>query len=297
LAEADKQAVPISIVGLPGSGKTTFLAALWELVQEVRVAKALRFHSVGDADHSYLRKIVKVWRSAKEQARTELTGLSSVRMNLQDHASRVVQIVIPDVPGEDFRSMWEDRELGNALGASLGKGNILLLLHGNKVKAPAWITERAALREAAKGEQGEQGAPDPKEWHPRFAPTQVQLVELLQQISHPPVGSTGRRVVVMISAWDKVEGEELSPESFLSAKLPMLFQYLAAGRDGWDYRVYGVSAQGGEYDENDQNKERPKKGKDADRLREVDVAAERIRLVFEQNESHDLTEPLQWLMN
>lgn len=299
MTDAEDQAVPISIVGLPGSGKTTFLAALWELVQEARAVKALRFHSIGDADHSHLRKIVKVWRSAKEQARTQLTGLSSVRMNLQDDTGRVVQIVIPDAPGEEFRSMWEDRELGNALGASLGTGNMLLLLHGNKIKAPAWITDRAALRIAATGQPEDTGAEEvePKEWDPRYAPTQVQLVDLLQLVSHAPIGGANRKLVVMISAWDKVEGEKLNPDAFLAAKLPLLEQYLEAGRDGWNYRVYGVSAQGGEYDENDQNKEKPKKSKDADRLREVDIPAERIALVFKNAKTHDLTEPLQWLMN
>jgi hypothetical protein len=294
LAETSGQAVPISIVGLPASGKTTFLAALWELVQESRVAKRLRFHSMSNADHAYLRKIVKVWRSATKQARTELTGMSSVRMSLQDYWGRLVQITIPDAPGEEFRSMWEDRELGRTLGASLGRGNIMLLLHGNKVKPPAWVTERAAQRRAVKDQDL---AGDPEEWHPRYAPTQVQLVDLLQHISHPPIGTADRKVAVMISAWDKVEGERLSPKAFLAAKLPMLAQYLEAGRDGWEYRVYGVSAQGGEYDENDKNNDKPKKGKDAERLRDEDIAAERIRLVSDGMECHDLTEPLEWLMN
>ncbi|MBB2199747.1 hypothetical protein HLH44_20345 [Gluconacetobacter sp. 1c LMG 22058] len=301
MAKSDKQFVSISIIGLPGSGKTTFLAALWALVNERRVAKVLSFDSIGENDHSYLRKIVTVWRKATEQARTKLTGLSAVRMNLKDGKGNVVEIAMPDAPGEDFRAMWEDRELGRALGDSLANGNILLLLNGNKVKMPAWVTERAAQRRAT-GTQ--KTASLPKDWHPRAAPTQVQLVDLLQLISHAPVGHTGRRIVVMISAWDKVEGEKLTPDAFLVAKLPLLAQYLEAGRDGWTSRVYGVSAQGGEYDGNDVNAEpveggAPKKtrnSRDADRLREVDIPANRIRLIFGEQESNDLTEPLQWLM-
>ena len=46
------QGLSISIIGLPGSGKTTFLAALWELVNERKVDKALKLHSIGDNDHS-----------------------------------------------------------------------------------------------------------------------------------------------------------------------------------------------------------------------------------------------------
>lgn len=306
MADPEKQAFSISIIGLPESGKTTFLAALWELVNERRVPKVLRFHSIGDNDHSYLRKIVKVWRSAKEQARTRLTGLSAVQMNLQDKDGKVAHVTMPDAPGEEFLAMWEERLLGRSLGESLAVGNIMLLLNGNKVKAPAWITERAAQRRVAKAQKADAL---PKEWEPSFAPTQVQLVDLLQQISRAPVGGVDRRIVIMISAWDKAQGEGLTPDAFLDAKLPLLAQYLEASRDGWSSRVYGVSAQGGEYDGNADNsedgvqvaapgpKKTPKKGKDADRLREVDIAANRIRLVFGEKESNDLTEPLQWLMN
>ncbi|WP_310531243.1 TRAFAC clade GTPase domain-containing protein [Novosphingobium sp.] len=301
MADAKTDHVSISVIGLPGSGKTTFLAALWELVGERRVTKVLTFDTIGENDHSYLRKIVAVWRKATEQARTRLTGLSAVKMNLKDAEGGVVQITMPDAPGEDFRAMWEDRELGRVLGESLADGNILLFVNGNKVKAPAWVAERAAQRKATGRQKAETL---PKGWNPSLAPTQVQLVDLLQLISHAPVGAARRKIVVMISAWDKVEGEKLAPDAFLKEKLPLLAQYLEAGRDGWTSRVYGVSAQGGEYDGNDANSEpvegrgpqKAGKGRDADRLREVGIPADRIRLVFGEKASNDLTEPLQWLM-
>lgn len=303
MAEGAKQHVSISIIGLPESGKTTFLAALWELVNERRVTKTLTFHSIGENDHSYLRKIVTVWRKATEQARTRLTGLSAVRMNLQDRDGKVLEVAMPDAPGEDFRAMWENRELGRVLGESLVGGNIMLFVNGNKVKAPAWVTERAAQRKATGRQKVDALA---KEWHPSLAPTQVQLVDLLQLISHAPVGRADRRIVVMISAWDKVEGERLTPDAFLTQNMPLLAQYIEARRDGWTSRVYGVSAQGGEYDGNDDNaepveagppKKKTKKGCDAERLRDVDIPANRIRLVLGECESPDLTEPLQWLMH
>ena len=160
--------------------------------------------------------------------------------------------------------MWEEREVGKELAAILTTGNIMLLLNGNKIKAPAWVAERAAQRKAVG--DGKAGT-KPEPWLPGHAPTQVPLVDLLQHIARPPIGSGPRKVAVMIGAWDKVEGERMKPEAFLAAKLPLLDQYLKAGRDGWTYRLYGLSAQGGEYDENDKNKEKPKTGKDAERLR------------------------------
>jgi hypothetical protein len=293
VSDGEAAKTSVSIVGLPGSGKTTFLAALWELVQERRVAKRLRFGSLSEDDHAYLNRILKVWRSATEPARTQLTGMTSVSMNLLDEAGRMVSVAFPDVPGEEYRRMWEEREAAKKLVETLAAGNIMLLLNGNRIKAPAWVTERAVLRKAI----GEPAEAEPEGWHPKHAPTQVQLVDLLQHLARPPIHVGPRRVAVMIGAWDKVEGEKLRPEPFLREKLPLLDQYLKAGRDGWTYRVYGLSAQGGEYDESDKNKKNPKPGKDAERLRDKDIAAERIRLVFGDQESHDLTEPLEWLMN
>ncbi len=52
----------------------------------------------------------------------------------------------------------------------------------------------------------------------------------------------------MLSAWDKVEDEGHDPETFLTQELPLLDQYLRQGTDGWDFRIYGLSAQGGDYE-------------------------------------------------
>jgi hypothetical protein len=283
--------VPISIVGLPSSGKTTFLAALWHLVQTEEVATRLRFGSLSNDDFAYLNLIVKRWRSATEQARTQTTGIKSVSMNLLNDSDRAVRITFPDVPGEEYRRMWEDREVDKDLARTLSSGNILLLLNGNKIKAPAWVTERAEIGEAI-------GIPlpkvEPETWHPKGSPTQVQLVDLLQHLTLPPLEAGPRRLVVMVSAWDKAEGEGLKPEPFIRAKLPLLGQYLQSARDGWDWRVYGVSAQGGEYDQD--NKVASQSKPEAVRLRELNRPSERIKLVFGETVSHDLTEPLEWLM-
>ena len=53
----------------------------------------------------------------------------------------------------------------------------------------------------------------PSHGHPRIAPTQVQLVDLLQLASdRPPLDVGPRRLAVMLSAWDKVRDEGLTPD-------------------------------------------------------------------------------------
>jgi hypothetical protein len=97
----------------------------------------------------------------------------------------------------------------------------------------------------------------------------------------------------MISIWDKAAGEQRDPEPFLKEKLSLLHQYLSSNRDKWTWRVYGLSAQGGEYDTSEESVEsRP----EAEKLRELNIPSHRIRLVDGKNISHDLTEPLEWLI-
>jgi hypothetical protein len=279
----------VSIVGLPGSGKTTFLAALWHLIQSGEIPTRLRFGSMSNQDYAYLNQIVKLWRKATEQGRTQIAGTKSISMNLVDASDRAIRVTFPDVPGEDYRTMWEDRKVDEALAENLGAGNIMLLVNGDRIKPPAWITERMDL--AGKVENGP--AEEPVRWEPSLAPTQVQLVDLLQHLMGRHLDRGPRRLAVMIGAWDQAEGEGLSPVDFQAARLSLLDQYLKSGRDNWTFRTYGLSAQGGEFDENNAS---AKAREDANRLREFDLLSKRIRLLLGGSESHDLTEPLEWLM-
>jgi len=186
--------------------------------------------------------------------------------------------------------MWENREIDLDLAETLSSGNVMLLINGNRIEAPNWVYDAAELYRKL-GIQHKPG--DTVPWHPCLAPTQVQLVELLQSLRQPPLDCGPRRLAVMISVWDKAAGEQKDPEPFLKEKLSLLYQYLSSGRDGWTWRVYGVSAQGGEYDNSEEGAE-PRL--EAEKLRDQDIPGHRIKLVNDKNCSHDLTEPLEWLI-
>lgn len=97
----------------------------------------------------------------------------------------------------------------------------------------------------------------------------------------------------MLSAWDKGRGEGLTPAGYFENKLPLLSQYLCCGADEWIWRTYGVSAQGGEYDRAEESAE---KVAEAAELRSLYLPSTRIQLVGPNGDTHDLTEPLSWLM-
>jgi hypothetical protein len=281
----------VVVIGLPESGKTTFLAALWHLTTARELDTVLRFGNLRAGDASHLNAIASRWRDAKVQDRTAVAGNRLVSMNLLDTVGVAIRVTFPDVPGEAYRRMWEDRDCEPEVAEVVRADGVLFFVHADTIRAPRWVVDEVALsRELGLAVSEGQVVP----WHPRLAPTQVQVVDLLQLLRTPPLDVGPRKLALMLSAWDKARGEGLTPDAYLESKLPLLAQYLKRNADGWDCRVYGVSAQGGDYDPLDEAAPRVPQ---ADELRKLDRASSRIQLVGPLPETHDLTEPLAWLIS
>jgi Double-GTPase 1 len=299
----------VVICGLPGSGKTTFLAALWYVVFEKRDANAqLKFDSLVGADHSHLNAIMRRWLHAKEQIHTEITSGKVVSMNLKNDAGSKIRMTLPDLSGESYQGMWEHRECDPNLADLLRSGNgILLFVNADKIKRPIGVAETTHqtsgfVPNAAGGIAAAAGAPSvdtvaakSQEWRPEDAPTAVQLVDILQMFRGEALGTRARRLAVVLSAWDKVEEEEpnTTPEEYLVRELPLLDQYLRYGSDGWDIRMYGLSAQGGDFEREGKNDD-PERNARVAAIRALDDVSSRIRLMKPEL-SNDLTEPIVWL--
>ena len=280
----------VVVLGLPGSGKTTFLAALWHIVTERDIETKLKFGGLQAGDGAYLNEIAKQWRRAVVQERTAISGSQLVGMNLLDERSSTFRMTFPDVPGEAYQRMWESRDCEAKVAEGLRATGVLLFIHSDTIVKPRWLVDEALLAEGMgierEVEDGEVS------WQPTLAPTQVQLVDILQMLQRSPFSVGDRRVAVMLSAWDKVEDERVRPEEFFCAELPLLEQYLRQSTNGWTVKVYGVSAQGGDYDDGSEAVTEPS----AEALRNLATASERIKLVDEDSVVHDLTEPIAWLV-
>ena len=285
----DKRSVVI--VGLPASGKTTYLAALWHLIFSREMDTQLVFGDLRDGEFAHLNTIAERWRNAVVQERTSVAGNRLVDMNLRDVESQPVRVTFPDLPGETFTRMWTDRSCDAHIAEVLAGGDVLLFVHSDTIRTPSWIVDEVGI-------SNEAGLAPPsgenRSWKPSLAPTQVQLVDLLQLFRMPPLDRGPRRLAVMLTAWDKARAERLAPERYLELKLPLLHQYLLCGVDDWTWRVYGLSAQGGEYDSAEGRLER--RESKAEELRALDIPSRRIQLVGSEWEAHDLTEPLAWLI-
>jgi hypothetical protein len=132
-------------------------------------------------------------------------------------------------------------------------------------------------------------APEPplddlrREWSPELVPEQVRLVDLLQFLQQPPFARRLRRVAVSVSAWDVIPEPKPSPHAWLARELPLLHQFLECNPDSFEFRVYGISAQGGDVT-----------GEKRSELARR-TPSERIQCVGPDADPHDLTAPLLWL--
>ena len=282
----------VVVMGLPGSGKTTFLAALWHLVSEKEVPCKLTYVSLQTGNIEHLHEIASQWRAAKKQERTAQGGDKLVSMILKAEGGHPQTVTFPDVAGEAFLQMWGLRECDETVAGWLKNPGAMIFIHADKVTVPKWvIDEKLLLEDLGIPPEDEGRAEEVVDWSPNVAPTQVQLVDLLQSMQTEPLDVGPRRLAIILSAWDKAAGRGLSPEEYLAKRMPLLNQFLKHGLDHrWETRIYGVSAQGGDFD--DDKATLP----DAERLRDIDLPSQRISVVYAGTESNDLTEPLQWLL-
>jgi hypothetical protein len=103
------------------------------------------------------------------------------------------------------------------------------------------------------------------------------------------------KLALVLSLWDKVAEEKRSPRDFLRERFPLLHQYLTAQGEAWNWATFGVSAQGGDYIRDDV-KPTDAQLRQVAKLKKLDVPSKRITVISDQTTSHDLTEPIKWLL-
>ena len=274
------------LVGLPASGKTTFIAALWHVIASQDVEGALGLE-VLDAPVDHLNALRGRWLRFEETSRTSISAeeIATIKIRARD-GNPTTEIVIPDLAGESIqRGLVERRWTASFAELARGSTGVLLFVHPEKL-SESWSIADAI--EIAGEERSYHGASTSEEsaasdWNPDAIETQVMLVDLLQLLcAH--IEKERFRLAVIVSAWDLVLSQEL-PIEWLAKELPLLNQFVINARWRLDFRVYGVSAQGGQLPD------------DVDRLTAHTKASDRIQVILDGLPSHDITAPIRWALN
>lgn len=276
------------LIGLPCTGKTTFIAALWQVVEAGDVPGALRLKTL-HGNRNHLNFIHSQWLKCQQLARTTFDSWTVVSMMLSDDANgRTTEVFLPDLSGETFDDQWRERKWSNDYDKLVNEASgTLVFVHPDMVVEPTRINTADQLLAAIEDDGKTQGLSEQdteEPWDARSAPTQVKLVELLQfHAARRDVRST-LRVALIVSAWDLVRNAGQTPEQWIASRLPLLDQFLKANHEQFPTACYGLSAQGGELPE------------DEERLLTMHRPSERIIMISQVRESHDVTLPIKWLM-
>src|SRR6266849_113743 len=264
----------IVMMGLPGSGKSTFLAALWHQLEAAEIPTVFVAEQL-QPDREYLNKIREKWLEFEEIPRTPIGIERSALLHLRHVRTEAkFDLSIPDVAGEMFASQWYARLIPQGYVRQLETSfGLLLFVHCRQV---------AQAQRLSAGTSGLAVSPTQAvEWEPRLSPTQVQLVDLLQFALSTFARRRGMRIAILISAWDEIK-ERTTPAAWLEQKLPLLDQFLRANTEELSFQIFGVSAIGGNLS-------------DKEALASTSSPSSRVRLHVTSEALRDLTLPLEFL--
>ena len=284
----------VAFLGLPRTGKSTYLGALWQLAQDPAEPTIVEREVTGD--RSYLQTIGDRVARGEEIGRTEVSSNEGMQLTLGFEEGDVT-VHIPDLGGETLRMLVEDRVWHQGLLETVGGSNAMLLfLHPEEVSLPFTI---AMADEILSGLQSPAGTDSPKSANGQHAErsTELELPEsrtvsactvakcldaleniLAYQRTRWPI-----RLGIVISAWDTVDGSP-TPATWLKDHAPALDGFARANTDMLEWSLYGVSAQGG------------KLPVDRDRLLALGSVRDRVYAQNENGGAVPLTDPLRWAL-
>jgi GTPase SAR1 family protein len=138
----------ILLCGLPSSGKTTFLAALWYLLynnNEIATALSLRAFP---QKREYLNELSELWSSFIQFTRTS-DELQEISLQLND-GPREIDFHIPDMSGETWEAIWSTRFCAeDAAKWAQAASGVMLSIHADKYTPAVDIMTCQAMRETA----------------------------------------------------------------------------------------------------------------------------------------------------
>lgn len=238
------------VAGLPRTGKTSLIAALWQYLESREPSGSLRLGKE-PADKKYLNQILGEWSQAVEITRTGASVTHPIALDLKSAKDQAILLQLPDFNGEAYRDLWEkgtwQPELLELAKEATG---VLFCIHPQTLEMPVTVAqENKVLADAglapSAADPSETGASPAKEepFDPAKSPTATKIVFLLQVLQE----AAGRSlpIAVVVSAWDTMKAEAI-PEEWLRETLPLVHQFLRANAETSPYAVFGISAMGGD---------------------------------------------------
>lgn len=272
----------LCLLGIPKTGKTTYLAALWSYLRSGLPEDQYRITEL-PADTAYLDAIWSAWATGDPMPRSGPEVSDHIEFTIEVPDLPPLQVVLPDLPGEKFINAIRRPVIDDGPGKAILNADLLLLFvncqsawmfeplgdHPTDPDAAAEPPPPANESNARPGDaayldfgdpphpDGEVQATEGEGTPPRFREfdigsldTDTLNYELLERLEDLLADAGFPPLLIVVSAWDIYANDpdpDLSPETWLRDHQPMLWQHVQELRRTMTIGVVGVSAQGADY--------------------------------------------------
>ena len=235
------------IAGLPGSGKSTYIGALWYCLMHPEKIEGIKM--VADKmnladDLTVLNRLSDAYKDVKLIDRNYSYQNETVQINLKvaDSDTRL-QVEIPDFLGENFRDLVELKE--SELVSEWLKDTDTLVYFMNEVTPPEFEDDH--------GPEDDEN-PMPAKEVPQFSIKTISAVAMNIMVLKCLLNKKSfKKVVIVLSWWDQKTNNgttKNNPQEYLKDNSPALFNFIQYHIP--NFEIIGLSAQGPEYPTKDQ---------------------------------------------
>jgi hypothetical protein len=270
----------LCLLGLPKTGKTTYLAALWSYLRSELTEGMLRIIQLPE-DTGYLDEISYAWAAGDPMPRSSPGVSDHIEFTIEVPDRPPLQVVLPDLPGEVFLNAVRRPAIDEGPGTAVLDSDLLLLFvncrsatmfeplgdhpadpaaaeppppANGRGAGPPVITTHQSMGESRSGDdlvaagQTVPDVPTLREFDIGALDTDTLNCELLERLENLVIDNGFPPLLVVVSAWDVYAAEaELTPYDWLRDHQPMLWQHIEELGRTKTVGVVGVSAQGADY--------------------------------------------------
>lgn len=257
------------LIGLPETGKSTYLAALWSIFNDMKIHYNSQLKSV-PKNVSYLNKLSNDWLTCEIVNRNN-QGKKHERVSFDFSIdNELVTLNFSDCAGEYYKRMFLFRKMTEDIQQDIKNStSIVLFLKGEEPLFTPFYSICIKTKE-------QESAILP-EFNLKDVPDLVKIVEVLQLILKTKKIDT---ITIVVSQWDQIDSSNcINPEKWVEENYCMLYSFIK--NNFRSNKFCGVSAQGGKYTSSDN-----------DPLLDLDPE-KRVKVKIGDNETNDILYPFK----
>ncbi len=228
------------IAGLPSSGKSTYIGALWYNLCNSNEKMLMRTSSLA-SDISLLEKLGELWEACDkiERNSTEQNIVDDVEINLElKDSSKTISLCVPDFWGEKFYNIIDLANTREIEEWCEGADSLFYMVHD--VRHPILIDD-----DKLKKITGAQEFLPPMDTK-SMSPAALNIMILKYLFDHKRF----KRFVLAVTHWDEIVNDVAypeNPEEWLKSNSPALYNFVKYYCP--EVYIIGLSAQGCKYDQ------------------------------------------------